>query len=143
MKLKVVLPSAVFLEREVIKVVAEARNGSFCLLPRHVDFVAPLVPGILSLTAPTGEESFLAVDEGILLKCADDVLVSTRNAARGSLGELKRAVQKEFHELGEREQKGRIALGKLEASLVRQILRWEERNHAGTAERRSPLGSSS
>jgi F-type H+-transporting ATPase subunit beta len=47
MKLMVLLPGEVFMEEEVEKVIAEARNGSFCLLPRHVDFVAALVPGLL------------------------------------------------------------------------------------------------
>jgi F-type H+-transporting ATPase subunit epsilon len=130
MKLKVVLPSGVLLQQDVIKVVAEAENGSFCLLPRHIDFVSPLIPGILAFTPRDGEETFLAVDEGVLVKCGTEVLVSTWNAVRGPLGELRQAVREQFRELGEREQKARSALGRLEASLVRQILNWEERGHA-------------
>jgi F-type H+-transporting ATPase subunit epsilon len=38
-RLKVLLPSRVLLDEEVQKVVAEAANGSFGMLPRHVDFV--------------------------------------------------------------------------------------------------------
>jgi len=65
MTLRVLLPEKVVLEREVQKVVAEGENGSFGLLPRHVDYVEPLVPGILSFV-PVGEtdEVFAAVDEG-------------------------------------------------------------------------------
>ena len=127
MNLKVVLPFGVFLEAEVAKVVAEAQNGSFCLLPRHIDFVAPLVPGVLAFITPEGEEVFLGIDEGLLVKCGAEVTVSTWNAVRGPLGDLKRAVREQFRELGEREQKARSALGKLEAGLVSQILDWEER----------------
>ena len=47
MKLKVLLPTEIFINEEVEKVVAEADNGYFCLLPRHVDFVSALVPGLL------------------------------------------------------------------------------------------------
>jgi F-type H+-transporting ATPase subunit epsilon len=130
MRLKVVLPSGVLLEQDVVKVVAEAENGSFCLLPSHIDFVAPLTPGLLAFTPRDGEEIFLAVDEGVLVKCGPEVLVSTWNAVRGPLGELRQAVREQFRELGEREQKARSALGRLEASLVRQILNWEERGHA-------------
>lgn len=130
MMVKVVLPSGVLLEQEAVKVVAEAQNGSFCILPRHVDFLAALVPGILALTQPSGEETFLAVDEGILVKRGPEVLVSTWNAVRGMLGELRQAVREQFHELGEEEQKARSALDHLEASLVRQILEWEGRGHA-------------
>ena len=130
MMVKVILPSSVLLEQEAVKVVAEAQNGSFCLLPQHVDFVASLVPGILALTQPAGDETFLAVDEGILVKRGPEVLVSTRNAVRGMLGELRHAVREQFRELGEEEQKARSALDHLEASLVRQILEWEGRGHA-------------
>ena len=59
MRLKVILPSGVLLEQEVVKVIAEAQNGLFCLLPRHVDFLASLLPGILAATSPSGEETFL------------------------------------------------------------------------------------
>ena len=47
MRLRVVLPERLLLDEETTKIVAEARNGSFGLLPRHVDFVAGLVPGIV------------------------------------------------------------------------------------------------
>ena len=129
MRLKLVLPSGVLLHREVAKIVAEAPNGSFCLLPRHVDFASALVPGILSVLSLDGTEIFFAIDEGMLVKCGPEVLVSTWNAVRGPLGELKQTVQEQFRELGEREQKARSALGRLEASLVHQILEWQERAH--------------
>lgn len=130
MLVKVILPSGVLLERTAAKVVAEARNGSFCLLPRHVDFVASLVPGILALTSEDGEETFLAVDEGVLVKRGPEVLVSTWNAAQGKLGELRQAVRAQFHELNEEERKARLALDRLEASLARQVFDWEGRGHA-------------
>lgn len=128
MRLKVILPSGVILEQVVSKVVAEAENGSFCLLPHHVDFTAALVPGVLAYVPTEGEEAFLGVDEGVLVKRGPEVMVSTWNAVRGPLGELKKAVREQFQRLNEREQKARSALGKLEASLVHQILQWEERS---------------
>ncbi len=82
MKLKILIPTIVLVDREVTKVIAEAENGNFCLLPHHIDFVAALVPGILSFTTEGGEEIFVAVDEGILVKCNQEVLVSARNAIK-------------------------------------------------------------
>ena len=85
MKLKILIPTKVLIDCEVTKVIAEAENGHFCLLPHHIDFVAALVPGILSFTTETGEEVFVAVDEGIVVKCDREVLVSTLNAVEGNL----------------------------------------------------------
>lgn len=129
MRVKVILPSGVLLRVDATKVIAEAPNGSFCLLPHHVDFVSTLVPGILALVTEDGAERFLAVDEGVLVKHGMEVLVSTWNALEGPLGELHAALEKQDRERSEREHKARSALGRLEASLVRQILDWKETGH--------------
>jgi F-type H+-transporting ATPase subunit epsilon len=127
MTLRVLLPEKVVLEREVTKVVAEGENGSFGLLPRHVDYVEPLVPGILSFV-PIGEEDevFAAVDEGVLVKCGSEVLVSVRNAAVGpELGHLEATVRDRFHRVDEREQAMRTALAKLESEVVHRFIDME------------------
>lgn len=121
MKLKVLTPIKVLIDRPVTKVIAEAENGHFCLLPNHVDFVAALVPGILSFTTD-GEEIFVAVDEGILVKCGTEVLVSTRNAVEGkNLENLKQTVVEQFQMLDEQEKLTRSALAKFEVSMMRHF----------------------
>ncbi|HUS75155.1 MAG TPA: F0F1 ATP synthase subunit epsilon [Methanothrix sp.] len=121
MKLKVILPMRIFLDQEVTKVTAEAANGSFCLLPKHIDFVAALVPGIISFESEKGEE-YLAVDEGVLVKRASEVMVSTRRAVRSKdLGEMLQIVKQEFRILDEREKKTRSILAKLEADFAKSL----------------------
>lgn len=127
MKLKILLPIEVFLEEEVKKVTAEAENGSFCLLPNHIDFTSALAPGILFYESEAGEEVFVAVDEGILVKCNSEVLVSTGRAIRGTdLATLHQTVEKEFQRLDEREKQSRSALAKLEAGFVRGVYQMGE-----------------
>ncbi len=92
MKLTVLLPSEVLLEEEVVRIKAEAENGWFGILPKHVDMVTALVPSVLVFERPGQAEEYLAVDHGILVKCGPDVRVSTRNAVRGaSLEQLQHA----------------------------------------------------
>ena len=123
MNLKVLLPSEILIDEEVIKVTAEAQNGSFCLLPKHIDFLAALVPGLLSFEDGTGREIFLAVDEGILVKYGYEVFVSTRNAVRGpDLGQLKQIVEEKFKKLDQMERKTRSAMAKIEAGFIRKFL---------------------
>lgn len=130
MKLKILLPTEILLDEEVTKVCAEAENGSFCLLPRHIDFVTALVPGLLYFVTGAGQETFLAVDEGILVKCGQEVLVSTNHAVRGTdLGNLKQMVEKQFRVLDEREKQTRSATAKLEANFVRRFIKLEEISH--------------
>ncbi|MCE5281366.1 MAG: F0F1 ATP synthase subunit epsilon [Deltaproteobacteria bacterium] len=126
MNLKILLPAEIFLEKEVTKVVAEAQNGYFCLLPQHVDFTAALVPGVFSFTAGN-TETHLAIDGGILLKRGADVLVSTRNAIGGrELGKLREVVIKQYEEIDEREKKARSAAVKLELDLLRRFMELKE-----------------
>ncbi|MBN1614662.1 MAG: F0F1 ATP synthase subunit epsilon [Deltaproteobacteria bacterium] len=127
MNLKVLLPSEIFIEQEVTKVTAEAVNGSFCMLPQHIDFVAALVPGLFSYEAADGAQVILAMDEGVVIKRGADVLVSTRNAVRGQdLGALRQVVEEQFQEMDEREKKARTAAAKLEADLVRRFMELKE-----------------
>jgi F-type H+-transporting ATPase subunit epsilon len=123
MRLRVSLPEVILLDVETSKITAEAFNGSFGLLPRHVDFVTALAPGILTFVSAEGKEEFIAVDEGVLLKRGIQVQVSTRNAVIGQeLGELKHLIQERFKNITEYERKSRDALYKLEADLIRRFM---------------------
>lgn len=129
MNLKVLLPTQVLVQESVSKVVAEAENGSFGLLPGHIDFVAALVPGILSFQSEQGRERFLAIAAGILVKKGDMVLVSTRDAFRGEdLNTLRQTVRDEFQALDEREAQARSAIARLETNFVRRFLEMERGN---------------
>ncbi len=122
MQLKILLPFKVFAEkRDVLRIVAESRSGSFGLLPNRLDCAAALVPGILTYeTAADGEVS-VAVDEGVLVKTGDEVLVSVRNAIGDmALGELPAAIEREFLDLDEHEQTLRSLLAKLESGFIRR-----------------------
>ncbi|MDZ7700436.1 MAG: F0F1 ATP synthase subunit epsilon [Deltaproteobacteria bacterium] len=128
MNLKVLLPTEVLLEEEAGKVTAEAENGSFTLLPNHIDFVTALAPGLFSYEDGQGQEWFLAVNEGILVKSGDEVLVSVRDAVRGGeLGELSRIVEERFMHLDEREKTARTAMAQIEAGFVRRFLEIQKR----------------
>lgn len=130
LRLQVLLPTEILVDEPAVKVLAEAENGSFCLLPRHIDFVAALVPGVLSFVTPAGEETFAAIDEGTLVKCGRDVFVSTLNGVRGTdLERLKALVEERFLALDEHARKARAALARLEAGTLRGFLGLQEKLH--------------
>ena len=121
MNLKVLLPFRIFAEKTgVSRIVAETREGSFGLLPRRLDCVAALAPGILIYENEGEAEMYLAVDEGVLVKTGLDVFVSVRNAIGGTdLGQLREAVEREFLHLNEREQSVRSVMARMESGLIR------------------------
>jgi F-type H+-transporting ATPase subunit epsilon len=123
MCLKILLPSRVFAEATgVTRVVAEARDGSFGLLPNRLDCVAALAPGILAYATQSEREALVAVDEGVLVKTGQDVFVSVRRAIAGSdLGQLRHLVEHEFLTLDEVEQSTRLVMAKLETGFLRRL----------------------
>ncbi len=124
MNLKLLLPSGVLLDQKVAKVTAEAENGFFTLLPRHIDFVAALVPGLFAYQSPDGAEHYLAVDEGILVKQGEQVYISAARAVAGDdLDRLQETVESELKVLGESEKKARTVMSRLEADTLRRFTR--------------------
>jgi F-type H+-transporting ATPase subunit epsilon len=127
MRLTVRLPTETLMQEEVTRIKAEAPNGWFGLLPRHIDFVTALVPGVLIFTQAHGSEEYLAIDQGVLVKCGPDVSVSTRAAVRGTnLDQLRKDVEARFQAEEEREKKTFSSEAKLEADLVRGLLELEK-----------------
>lgn len=127
MNLKILLPFQIFAEKkDVLRIVAETREGSFGLLPHRLDCVAALEPGILIYETKAEGEVYVAVDEGVLIKAGQDVLVSVRSAITGTdLSQLREAVKREFLTLDENEQKMRSVMAKLEIGLVRRLAEFQ------------------
>ena len=121
-KLKICHPSEIFMDTAVNKVVAESPNGNFCILPRHIDTVMALVPGILAYFNDAGEELFLAINGGILVKQGDKVLIATRMAIKGELGTLRKKVKEFMDEVDEKERKTLSSLVRLEADFIHRFL---------------------
>ena len=123
MHLRVLLPFQVFAdEPDVSRIVAETAQGSFGLLPRRLDCVAALAPGILTWQAAGGDEVFVAVDEGVLVKAGADVLVSVRRATRGkNLRQLRDAVTQEFLAQDAQALELQSVMARLEAGFMRRF----------------------
>ena len=126
MRLRLLLPFQVFFDKtEVLRIVAETREGSFGLLPRRRDCVAALVPGILSYQSAAEGEVFVAVDEGVLVKIGDEVQVSVRRASRGTdLASLRDAVRRDYLTLDALALAARAATQKLESGFVGRFARF-------------------
>ena len=122
MNLTIYLPSEIFLDTSVTKVVGEGPAGSFGILPRHIDFVTALVPGILRYLPASGREAFIALKGGILVKQQDQVAIATQLAIAGELGFLKETVERMVNETDDREKQARTAVARLEAGFIRHFM---------------------
>lgn len=129
MRLRVLLPTGVLADTAAARISAEGQHGSFTLLPRHVDVVVALTTGILSWEA-SGEETFAAVDGGLLVKRGPEVTVGTHRAVVGpQLGELSRTIAEKFRVCDEHARAAGHAIARLEVDFIKRFLELEQRGH--------------
>ena len=122
MNVSVQLPDRLLFEGKAVALTAVAPNGSFGLLPNHIDFVTALVPSVLLLRGSDGGEQIFGIDEGLLVKKGQDVRIAVLRGVRGDdLDSLKDTVEARFVQMDEEERQARAALSRLEADMVRRF----------------------
>ena len=128
MNLKILLPFKVFATLQNVKqIVAETSSGQYGFLPKRLDCVAALVPGILMYESSEAGIKYIAVDKGILIKEGVNITVSVRNAIGGTdLGKLHELLEKEFKELDDNEKNVRAVMTKMENSFMLQLQKFQQ-----------------
>jgi len=127
MNIKILLPFQIFAEKSnVLRIVAETDEGSFGILPHRLDCVAALCPGILTYETRAEGVLYVAIDQGVLVKAGQNVLISVRRALLGTdLSQLLHAVEQEFLALNEQEKSVRIVMAKLETGFLHGFARFQ------------------
>lgn len=120
--LTILLPHQVLLSATVSRLGGDAENGSFVVLPHHIDFATALVPSIMYYQQH-GEKHYVAINEGILVKQEDTVWVSVLQGIQSDdLEQLDQIINEEFRDLDERQKQTQTALTRLEVSFMRGMM---------------------
>jgi F-type H+-transporting ATPase subunit epsilon len=122
MTLEILLPQRVYATiTGVERIVAENLDGAFGLLPHRLDCVAALAPGILAYVTAAGE-SWLAIDQGTLVKTGLRVRVAARAVQAGTdLAGLHAAIAGQFLAIDDNERAARGAMRKLESGFMHAV----------------------
>lgn len=123
MSVRVLSPTRLVLEVAGIQAVkCETDAGRRTIEPRRLDGTAALVPGVLTLRMPTGENINIAIDEGILTKAGARVIISVRHAVRPEgKGSLQQALHEELQRIRTLDADLRNSLTDLESRFMRQF----------------------
>jgi F-type H+-transporting ATPase subunit epsilon len=125
MELQVVLPTRVFVHvGDVAHMSIDTPTGSVGFLPRRLDCVCPVIPGILAYRRQDNtEEEYIAVDTGVLIKTGSKISVSVHHAvASSNLEELEDIIHAEFEQLDEQEKLVRSISAGIETKLIRRFV---------------------
>jgi F-type H+-transporting ATPase subunit epsilon len=128
MSLKVLLPFEVFAdESEVERIVLETSQGSYGLLPKRLDCVAAIVPGIITYQRAEGGERYIAVDAGVLVKTGTEVSISVRHAIAGKdLAQLRTSVEAAFNQQSAEEKKVQWVFQKMESDFIHRLVSFQK-----------------
>ncbi len=122
MRLLLTVPSGTLVDQAVTRVTAESVHGTFTVLERHADTALLIVPGLLAFHDAVGEETFVAVDHGVLVKADDQVRVACQRAVvGGDLGSAEAAVRSRYLVQNDSDKRARTALLRLEAEILRRV----------------------
>lgn len=120
MKLYMGTPLGSILNCEINKIIVECLDGYHTLLPKHIDFVSAIKPGIVIYTDNKNEEKYAACHQGIIVKKGAAVTITTRHAILGNtLDELKTVILQEFKRDDEKRKELNSAMARLELGLLR------------------------
>lgn len=123
MQLSVYSPTGVVLERHIDKIDVEAIDGFYTLLPKHTDFVTALTAGIATCHSD-GKITYIAVNEGVLIKRGKTVRLSTRQAILGDdLTALTHMIETDFKQMQQQRKEATATLSRLEIGLTKGLMR--------------------
>ena len=127
MKLRVLTPTEVVLEDDVVHVSVEDPTGSLGFRAGHAPLVTPLVRGILTARSADGRERYVALDGGVAIVGNDVVEIASRQAVESDdLDHLERNVVSEFARQAQQDQANFVAFEKMRLSFMRRLLELEK-----------------
>ena len=91
LNLRIYTPNKLIIDETIKKLTVYGNEGSFTILPKHIDYVSSFDDCMLYFTKNDGQVVFVGVNQGILVKSGREIQISTFNAVNGgnSLQELK------------------------------------------------------
>lgn len=123
MTLTVYLPFQILIQQPIQKITFESVDGFHTILPKHIDYATALKTGIVRYQDENGQTSYLACDEGILIKKGANISLSTRLGIKNNnLKELENVIKIDFKKMEETRKESNKTMAQLELTLARGLL---------------------
>ncbi len=127
MTLDIFMPSRIHRVDDAALIDVESQIGHLTLLPRHIDCAAELVCGLVRVRDEDGEERYMGIDGGTLVKIDDRVTISTpRAVVNRELGTIHETLAQRRRQRETRERENSRALVRLELELARSLFEQEQ-----------------
>jgi F-type H+-transporting ATPase subunit epsilon len=120
--LEIIAPHRLIARGRVVELQAADATGRFGIRTGHENFLTVLVPCVLRYRGEDGEESFAAVDGGVLLAEDGRISVVTHDAVvAGRLDQVADQAAAMLEARKHKEEAARAGFAELETSLLREL----------------------
>ncbi|MDR3079052.1 MAG: hypothetical protein LBU15_03360 [Rickettsiales bacterium] len=91
LNLRIYTPQKLFLEETITKIKISEKDCNYTILPRHIDYLSSFSRSTIGFRKLDGEEVFVWLNQGILVKCGREIQISVFSAVNGgsSVANLK------------------------------------------------------
>ena len=129
LNLRIYTPEKLALEEEILKITVNGEEGSFTILPKHVDYISSFNDCIIYYTDKSNNIRFIAINQWILTKIGRNIEISTFHIITGNtLQELKdnmNEISKKSDELDIKEKQLNQNLKQIEFNLFKKIMEFK------------------
>lgn len=129
LNLRIYTPEKLILEEEILKITLNGNEGSFTILPKHVDYISSFSDCIITYIDKNSGVNFLAVNQGVMTKIGRNIEISTFHVILGnSLQELKdrtNEILSKSNELINKEKEINKNLKQMEFTIFKKMLEFK------------------
>lgn len=121
--LKIYTTTELILDENVSKINFRGKEGWVTLLPKHADYISSFDVNIMSYVDKNNEKKYVALHKGSLIKCKENVKITTLKAIKGnSEDDLKNKIKEIIEKEEETEKQIDINLKKLEYFIFENLM---------------------
>jgi F-type H+-transporting ATPase subunit epsilon len=123
LNLRIYTPQKLFLEETITKLKVSEKGCNYTILPRHIDYLSSFSRSTINFRKLSGEEGYVWLNQGILVKCGREIQISVFSAINGgsSVENLKLMMDnnmKNFRTLIESTKKFKLTLKNIEDKVI-------------------------
>jgi F-type H+-transporting ATPase subunit epsilon len=124
LNLRIYTPQKLFLEETITRLKVQEKDCNYTIFPRHIDYLSCFNRSTIVFRKLSGEEGYVWLNQGVLVKCGREVQISVFSAIDGgsSAANLKVAMDKNmknFKNLIDSTKKFKLTLKNIENKVIK------------------------
>jgi len=125
-KFTILSPLETILDEEVKKISLKGKEGSYSIFPNHLDYISSIKTNVLYYVDKHNKTYYVAINEGILVKCGNHVKLSVFSGIKGTdIKELEKKIAENIRQAEEAKKAYITSVTNLEYFVFDQLMNFK------------------